>query len=350
VSVTWVPLAVLAAIQGVALGPTQARSFLEDGGMYTRFFVALPILLVTPSKCRNTFQRSAQHFLTSGLVKEADRERFLEILTSTMQLRYSRPLDYLWLALAYAWSSAFIVLPALAPVIFSTWRAVGPDGHRSLSMAEWYFAAVSQPILAFVVLRFWYRVGLWWRTLWLISRLDLQLMGSHPDGGGGLMFLGLSMGPCRWPAFALAASPAGGLANIVLATGVSVLSFKYAIGFVAAIITVLLAGPLCFFSGQLKSTRNRAWLRYDRVAQEQLRQFEQKWVEDPRQDDMLTQSDFSAVIDLNSTVDKVHQMNRFPIRRSQLMGLVTAALLPFLPVALLQIPIKDLLLLLKPLL
>lgn len=164
------------------------------------------------------------------------------------------------------------------------------------------------------------------------------------------MFLGLSIGPLRWPAFALGSSQAGTLANMILATGVSVFSFKYAIGFMAVLVTLLLAGPLCFFQPQLKKTRIRAWLGYDRVAQEQLRQFEQKWIEHSRHDDMLGLQDFSAVIDLDSTVDKVHQMRRLPFTRNQLTELIVAALLPFLPVALLQIPIADLLALFKQIL
>ena len=36
-TVTWIPMAVLAAIQGVAVGPTQPRSFLEDAGIYVRY-------------------------------------------------------------------------------------------------------------------------------------------------------------------------------------------------------------------------------------------------------------------------------------------------------------------------
>ncbi len=350
VCITWLPLTILASFQHVALGATQSRSLLKDVGMYARFFVALPLLLVTPSKCRQTFQQIAQHFLKSGIIRESDRARFLAILASTMRLRYSRGADWVWLVLAYAWSSVFLFHPAVASVISATWRTVGPAGQRSLSLAEWYFGAVSQPVLGFVVLHFLYRLALWWRTLWRISRLDLKLEGSHPDGGGGLMFLGLSLGPCRWPAFALAASPAGGLANVILATGASILSFKYSIAFIAAGITALFVGPLCFFEGQLRSARIRAWLRYDRVAHRQLAQFEQKWIENSTQNDMLTQPDFSAVIDFSSTVEKVHQMSNWPVQKRQLLALTAAALLPFVPVAMLEFSIKDLMVLIGPLL
>jgi hypothetical protein len=350
VTVTWIPLAVLAAIQGVAVGPTQPRSFLEDAGMYVRYFIALPILLITPSKFRHNFQQIVRHFLTSSLVKDADRDRFMAILTSSMRLRYSRMADWVCLTIAYGLSAALVFLPVFTPTILATWRTVGPPEHRTLSLAAWYFVVVSQPIYGFVALHFLYRLALWWRTLWMISRLDLQLKGAHPDGGGGLMFLGLSLRPCRFPAFALAAGTAGRLANVVLSTGVSVISFKYVIGIIAALITALFAGPLCFFYGQLKRTRFRAWLSYDQAVQEQLRQFEQRWIGQSEQADMLQVPDFSAVIDLNSTVSTVHHMARLPFRRSQLLELMAATLLPFVPVLALQIPIEDLWAMLKQLL
>jgi hypothetical protein len=122
------------------------------------------------------------------------------------------------------------------------------------------------------------------------------------------------------------------------------------IGLIAAVITVFFAGPLCFFCDQLKKAKFRASLSHDRAVLEQLRQFEQKWIGQSGQADMLEVQDFSAVIDLNETVNKVHQMTRLPFRRSQLLELIAAALLPFLPVLALQIPIKDLLVLFKQLL
>jgi hypothetical protein len=343
VSVTWIPMAMLATMQGVGVGPTQPRSFLEDVGIYTRFFFALPMLLVTPSLLRERFERIVQHFMNSGLLKESDQERFLAIISSTVRLRYSRLADWICVAIAFMWSAAFILVPQFASVISSTWRSFGSPGHVRLSSAEWYFALVSEPIYVFVVTHFLYRVCLWWRTLWMISRLELQLRGAHPDGAGGLMFLSHSLPECRFPVFGLAAGLAGGFANVVLATGVSVLNFKYVILAIAVLLTATFAGPLCFFNEQLRRTRFLASLSHDRTELEQLRQFEQKWVGKPTETNLLEAPDFSAVIDLNSTVNVVHQMARFPISGSDLVELIVAALLPFLPVVALQIPVEELL-------
>jgi hypothetical protein len=135
-----------------------------------------------------------------------------------------------------------------------------------------------------------------------------------------------------------------------VATSVSVVSFKNVTGVIVAVITVLFVGKLCFFYDHLRMTRIRAWLSHDRAAQEQLRQFDQKWIEYSAQADMLSVQDFSAVIDLKSTVEKVHQPRRLPLPRSQLLELLAAVLLPLLPVLALQIPIKDLLALFRQLL
>jgi hypothetical protein len=342
VCVAWVPLVILAAIQGVAIGRTQPESLLEDAGMYARFLVALPLLLQVPYRCRYNFQRIMQHFLKSGLIRDADRERFLNILSSTLRHRNTLLLDWFFLVVAYGYSAYCVVVLVFAPDFPSSWRALGYEERRRLTLAGWWFVAVSQPLFTYVVVRFLYRVGLWWTALWQISNLDMQIEGSHPDGCGGLMFLGHSLRPLEWPAAGLAASLAGALATLILSAGQPVLNYKYSIGFIAAVITALFVGPLCFFYKPLKKARFNAWLRHSVTVQEQVRQFERKWVDsDSRPADMLTVQDFSAVIDLNSTVGEVYRMTRLPFQRNQLVELIVVALLPFAAVAALQIPIKD---------
>ncbi|HME12880.1 MAG TPA: hypothetical protein VKF79_08470 [Candidatus Acidoferrum sp.] len=342
VCVAWVPLAILAAIQGVALGRTQPESFLKDAGMYARFLVALPLLLQAPYRCRHNFQRIMQHFLESGLIRDDERERYRTILSSTMQLRNAPLTDWVFLALAYGYSAYLVAITVFAADFPSSWRALGYEEHRKLTLAGWWFVAVSQPVYTYVVVRFLYRVGLWWNALWQVSHLDLQIEGSHPDGGGGLMFLGLSLRPLEWPAAGLAASLASGLATFVLSAGQPVLNYKYLIGFIAAVITSLFVGPLLFFYNPLKNARFHAWLSHGVAVQEQVRQFERKWIDSrSRPADMLAVQDFSAVIDLNSTVAGVYRMTKLPFQRNQLLELITVALLPFAAVAALQIPLKD---------
>jgi hypothetical protein len=341
--VTWVPMIILGALQGKALGGTRADSVLFDAGMLARFLVALPVLILAPSRCSSRLRQLVEQFLNAKLVKESEQERFIANMQSTMELRNSRIVDWVLLALAYLHSVAFVAV-ALMPTAPASWRTAGAEGHQVLSYAGWWWAAVSQPILMFVVLRFVYRLGLWWRFLWETSQLDLQLRASHPDGAGGLGFLGSSLKAFRGFAFAISAIVAGGLANVVLLTAAPVLSYKYSVLAFALLSLTVYIGPLLFFSMMLAETRSRGRLNYSRLSHNQLRQFEQKWIASHEGEaEMLSVQDFSAVIDLMSTVDGALKMKIVPLRRQALQTLIIAVVLPFLPVAALEFPLEEIL-------
>lgn len=340
--VTWVPLIILAALQGKALGGTRADSALLDAGMLARFLVALPVLLLAPSRCSPRLRSLVEQFLNAKLVRESEQERFIANMHSTMELRSSRVVDWILLMLAYLNSATFVLV--MLPTASASWRTIGAEGHQALSYAGWWWAAVSQPIFLFVALRFVYRLGLWWRFLWETSRLDLQLRASHPDAAGGLTFLGSSLGAFREYAFAISAFVAGGVANVVLLTGAPVLSFKYSVLAFVLLSLAMYVCPLLFFFTKLGAIRSRARLSYSRLSHDQLRQFEQKWIPARESEaEMLAVQDFSAVIDLMSTVDGVLKMKIVPHRRQALQPLVIAIVLPFLPVAALQIPLEEIL-------
>ena len=226
----------------------------------------------------------------------------------------------------------------------ASWRTVGAEGNRSLSAAGWWLLTVSHPAYVFLLLQFLYRVALWWRFLWMTSRLDLQLHAAHPDGAGGLACLGMALPPFGVPAFAIGSLMAGGLADLVMWAGVSILAHTYVIGAFVIVVVAVFTGPLLFFLGKLGETKQRGMLSYGALSGDQLRQFEQKWLRTrSREDDSLGATDFSAVIDLTATVSGVHRMRAFPFELTELLPLAVGALVPFVLVAGLEIPLKDIL-------
>ena len=77
-------------------------------------------------------------------------------------------------------------------------------------------------ILLFLLLLGWFwRVGLWARFLWLMSRLELKLVPSHPDGAGGLGFLSTSLEAFLPLAFGFGVLGAGPVLNFVVHRGAS---------------------------------------------------------------------------------------------------------------------------------
>ncbi len=341
---TWVALAVLAAVQGRAIGPSWPESMLLDVALYARYLVALPLLILATPAFRRRLQMIVPHFLDAGLVKEAERESFFANITAMIRWRDSVLAAVVMVALAVAYAVIFgTVSVAKMP---ASWRVVDMAGQRSLSLAGWWLFAVSEPLYKIAMLQLLYRLALWWRFLWNTSRLDLNLNAAHPDGAGGLAFLGMVLPEFCLPVFAIAVSAAGVLANLILWMGASFASFQIAIVAFALAMVVLMTGPLVFFGRQLYNAKQLAVLACGALAMRQLDAFEKKWLgtSPPATGEMLRGPDFSAVSDFNATVTAVQKMKTLPFGLKQLIPLAVAALLPFLPVMAIEIPLKEVLL------
>ncbi len=62
-------------------------------------------------------------------------------------------------------------------------------GKLQPTLAGWWFGCVSLPVFQFILLRWYFRLFIWARFLWQVSRIDLRLVPTHPDRAGGLGFL-----------------------------------------------------------------------------------------------------------------------------------------------------------------
>jgi len=343
VAITWVPLVVLGAIQGLVWGPSGAQSVLMDPMIFARFLVALPILIIAPSKCSQIVNAVMRHFPDAGLVTGAELGNFSAIVSSQIKLRNSRAAKWICVVLACVGSALMTVL--ILPRTPVSWRTVNWGGQHSLSLAGWWFVAVSQPIYLFVLLRFLYRIALWWRFLWRTSRLNLNLHAVHPDGAGGLGFLGLTLDAFKLPSFGISASFAGSLADLILLKAVPPNEIKYEILGVALIVVGSFVVPLSFFyNRELSRARHRDVLNYWVLLEAQLRQFERKWIAPGSEPtDTLSGTDFSEATDLSSILERAQGMTLLPFQLSDFLFLVAAVLLPFLPVAALVVPLSNIL-------
>jgi hypothetical protein len=343
VAVTWVPLIALAAVQGLALGPSRAQSVLLDPAILVRFLVALPILIIAPSKSAEIINDVANHFLRAELLDGAEVDRFRAIVRERTNLRKSRVAEFVCVALAYVFSAIYVLV--FLRDTASSWRTLGPGGHHSLSLAGWWFVTICEPLYLFVLLRFLYRIALWWVFLWKTSRLNLQLHSVHPDGAGGLGFLGLTLNTFRLPAFAISASFAGGVADLVLLNGVPASELKYEIVALILFVVGLFVVPLClFYQRELSRARDRDVLNYWVLISAQLREFEKKWIaSDSDRMATLTSADFAQVTGPSSLLEGVRRMTLLPFETKDLLFLVATVLVPFIPVAALVIPLASML-------
>jgi hypothetical protein len=64
----WGPLAVLVAIQALALSSDRAGLLLLDFAVHARFLIAAPLFILAESVCIPRLGRTVRHFLDAGLV------------------------------------------------------------------------------------------------------------------------------------------------------------------------------------------------------------------------------------------------------------------------------------------
>lgn len=123
----------------------------------------------------------------------------------------------------------------------------------------------------------WYfRIFLWARVLWQVSRLDLHLVPTHPDGAAGFGFLG--GGAVAFMPLLLSQGTlfAGQIANRIFHEGQTLPDFKpEAVGCVIFLLFVL--GPLCVRPSQVQAKR-QGLLVYGVLANCYVNEFEQKWL------------------------------------------------------------------------
>ena len=179
------------------------------------------------------------------------------------------------------------------------------------------------------------RLFVWFRFLWQVNRIDLNLFPSHPDRCGGLSFLGRSsyaFGPIL---FAQGAILAGLVANRVIYGHESLLSFKFQIGGFIVFFVVAILGPLLMFTSRMARTRRTGLADYAVFAQRYAESFDQKWIHAPSSsDELLGTGDIQSLADLGNSFDIVREMKVVPFGLQDISRLAIATAAPLSPLLL----------------
>jgi hypothetical protein len=339
--IAWLPLAVLAAVQLLLSADESAKSFFSDFAVHARFLVAVPALILAESECIPQLGKIVNHFAETGLVVEQDTARFRAAVSSTRRLLDSTIGNVATLALTY-------LVVAVMAVNFSTdtlpaWHLRESAGGLRLSPAGWWHALVSLPLLLVVFFGWLWRLILWTRFLFLMSRLDLHLIPGHPDRVGGLKFVTASLRSFRLISFALGAIVAGSIATREVHQGAQPSDFRNLVIGLMVFLLVLFAGPLTIFVKKLRETKRLGIYGYGALARSVGTRFEERWI---RQKGAVDESslqvpDFSATTDLYAVVENVYEMREVPFTLRDLIGPIgVSAMLPLLPVVLLGMPLE----------
>jgi hypothetical protein len=232
----------------------------------------------------------------------------------------------------------------LYPANIPTWVTPGaPDSHR-LSLAGWWRTLVSQPLFVSLQAAALWRLLLWGRLLWRVSRMDLQLVASHPDRLGGLRLVQVTLRGFLLLAFAWGVIDASNVAAGVIFDDRTIMDYRHLILAHVLGVLVLFIGPQLTLWAPVLRLHWQGTLEYGRLASQLGREFDAKWLTTRRVDkESLSVPDFSATTDLYSIAANVRDINVFFLDTRSVLALVVATLLPFVPILFVRFPVDEVL-------
>jgi hypothetical protein len=181
----WLPLLLLCAFGGSLISGRVAVPFLSDLEVHVRFLLVLPMLIAAEPFVQRGMRPIRQEFEERNLIPKSAMPRFEDAIRSAPRLRRARLPEIVLIAFVYS-ISVFVVWRQDVAMDSAAWYS--GEGSK-LSLAGMWYRYVSLPILQFVLCRWYFRLFLWARFLWQVSRIDLSLNPAHPDRVAGLGFI-----------------------------------------------------------------------------------------------------------------------------------------------------------------
>jgi hypothetical protein len=337
---TWLPLLVLSAWQGLAIGGGLKIPFLFDFTVAVRFLVCVPLLVIAENVIDSRRREVIGHFLTSGLVEEKEMPSLAGVIRKIIRLRESVLAEGVMIGLVVA-GAAFLRREFSGGS--STWQILVSSVGAERTLAGWWYALASLPIFQFLLIRWLWRIGIWYWFLWRTAKLDLQLIPTHPDMAGGLGILGLAQAKFGIIIFAGSAVIAAEIGREIVFGEASLFNYQmFIIGYVLLILIVFLS-PLLVFSPKLFEVKRKGLLAYGALANHYVRDFHRKWIqgEMPEKEILMGSADIQSLADLQSSFDTVRKMRPIPIDLNTLISLAGPAVAPMLPLVLTVLPLEE---------
>jgi len=342
--IAWLPLLVLTALEGHLLGGSGTVPFLLDIDVHVRFLVAMPLLIAAELVVHQRMRSLVQIFQERNLIPESAMPRFNAAIASAFRLRNSVLAEVLLIAFVYV-VGVLVVWRQYTALGTATWYATPSVDGSTLSLAGIWYGYVSLPFFQFLLCRWYFRLFIWARFLWQVSRLDLKLVPTHPDRVGGLGFLSGTIYAFALLAVAHGALLAGQIANRIFFLGATLPDFKGEIVVLAFFLVFLVFGPLLVFAPQLAQAKRVGLREYGTLAERYVREFDTKWLRGGASagQPLVGSADIQSLADLGNSYEVVRTMRVVPATTEAVVQLLVATLVPIVPLALTMMPWDQLL-------
>jgi hypothetical protein len=341
--IAWLPLLLLATLSGSLFDGGVAVPFLYDVEVHVKFLVALPLLVMAELVVHQRMRTVVSTFGARHLVAPADVARLDSAIASAYRLRNSITAELLLIAIVYAVGIS-VVWRQYVALDAATWYATPAAGGSTLTVAGIWYGYVSLPLFQFLLCRWYFRVCIWARLLWQVSRIPLALVPTHPDRVGGLGFLSNTVYAFVPLVLAHGALLAGTLASQIFYAGARLTDFRLEILLLMIFVVFLVVGPLLVFAPQLSRAKRTGLREYGTLAQGYVRAFDEKWLRGGTVDEpMLGSGDIQSLADLGNSFEIVRGMRIVPVSKEAMLQLGVATLIPIVPLVLTLMPLEELL-------
>jgi len=325
---TWMPLFILALLDGTLGGDKIEINFWEDFTIHIRFLFVVPFLILIERMIDRSFVEYVK--TTDRMVRDDQQGKFNRLIGTLDRMSNSYIpeiliLAFTYMAIAIKWSDL---------TIFDSTREflASPDGDK-LSPAGWYYMLFSFPFYQLLVFRWVWRWMIWFFSLIRFSSFRFHIEAMHADQMGGLEYLNLV--PLAFSFLFLA--PSAGLAGSI---GMEILYDKtelnqYFIGIILYCVAVplVLYSPLLIFIPHILKILSRGIHHFGNLVTRHNNDYVDKWLDGPppKDEKLLGALDNSSLNDINGSYTFVQGTRIFPINLKMIFSSILLILLPFIP-------------------
>ena len=204
--------------------------------------------------------------------------------------------------------------------------------------------AGQQPLFWFLLLRWLWRHAVWGLLLRDLARLELRLVATHPDGAGGLAFIGQYPNAFAAFVFALSCVLGAAIAQTLLRGEMATATYGQLMAAWLVVVIILFGAALLAFTRPLRQLKEATILAASAIATRHERAVERT----------LLGSNMSAAGDAEATAaDDIpdtaklyaaaKKLSTFLISRAAIVPVAAAALLPLVAAGATQLPVRELL-------
>lgn len=342
---TWMPLLLFSLIQGTAWGNV-GLPFLYDMETQARFLIALPLLIAAELLVHSQVRQLVGQFIDREIITGKVIPKFYEVIASAIKLRNSMAIEIglflMVFVLGHYLSNTVSVIKAVASGT-GAWYASADSAGANLSLAGYWYIFISRPLFQFITLRWYFRIFVWARFLWQTSRLELNLIPTHPDRACGLGFLSMSSFLFAPLILAHGVMFAGFIANSIFFAGTQLTHFIIVILALILFVLMIVMGPQFVFSPALMRAKRTGLRDYGMLASWYVGEFDLKWIRGGVIDEQLIGSgDIQSLADLANSFQVIRDIRSVPFDKETVLQVIFTVILPILPLTLTMIPLEEL--------